>query len=502
MKKLLLIILAAFIAIQVKAQDQSKESYTLVSYNIENLFDADGAAVFDDYRPADREGAPQYTKEDVLTKIEHAVRVLKQYNDGKGPDIVAIVELESDFTPGEEIEPENFLRDYEQTTLDKMLGDDFNDEIADLPSHLLLLKGMADAGMWKYELAVGKSSLNNQGEPENVQKTVTYSRFPILEEKTKTYPLRQARPILETWIEVGGEQLVVFNNHWKSGASSWDMEKIRLQNAEVLRERLDEIIVENPEQDIVLAGDFNSDYNQKVRYEFEKTAVNDVLKSVGDERRVAQGETAEVYNLWYEWPIDERGSDTYRGKWGTLMQLMISGGLYDEKGIQYVDDSFEVGDFGFNTYGTSGEPIRWSSAFSGSGYSDHLPVSMKFCRAEEGVEYDDFSQNDDDRWEPIEVAYTIPEVYIPEDEFTDGDPRENPDFYNKYVFTTATVTADYKFEVNGIIYDVYAPSFRLNEELGDVAGTGEEISFFGRFAQYRGNWQFVVESPEFIIRKQ
>ena len=46
------------------------------------------------------------------------------------------------------------------------------------------------------------------------------------------------------------------------------------------------------------------------------------------------------YNLWYEWPINERGSDTYRGYWGTLMQLIISNGMYDSKGLSYVNQSF------------------------------------------------------------------------------------------------------------------------------------------------------------------
>ncbi|SMO44823.1 endonuclease/exonuclease/phosphatase family protein [Gracilimonas mengyeensis] len=502
MKKLLLVILGLFVVVPISAQSQSEESYTLVSYNIENLFDADGIAVYDDYRPEDEDGDPLYTPADVLTKIEHAIRVLKQYNEGKGPDIAAIVELESDFTPGEELSPQAFLKKYEGTSLENMLGEGFNEEIADLPSHLLLLKGMIDSDMWDYQVAVGKSKMNDRGEPENVQKTVIYSRFPIQTEKTKAHHLYRARPILETWIEVNGEELVVFNNHWKSGASSWEMEQIRLQNAEVLRARLDELLAENPDQDIVLAGDFNSDYNQSYRYDFEKTAVNDVLRSVGDEAMVAEGGATAVYNLWYEWSIDQRGSDAYRGKWGTLMQLMISSGMYDEESLQYVDNSFSVGDFGFNTHSSSGEPKRWSSTFDGSGYSDHLPVSMKFRIAEGKAEYSNFSQNDDEQWQPIELQYSIPESYFSEEEFTAKDPRTKPEFFNEYVYATATVTEDYDFVVDGITYDVYAPSFRLENEFGEVAGTGQEIQFYGRFSQYRGTWQFVVESPEFIISEQ
>lgn len=498
MKKLFLFLLSLWCSTVVFAQENASHEYTMVTYNVENLFDADGVAIYDDYRPNDEDGNPNYTKEDVLTKIRHAVRVLKQYNEGKGPDVIAMVELESDFTPGTMLSADDFLKKYDETSLEQMLGDGFNEEIADLPSELLLLKGMSDAGMWKYEMSVGKSKMGADGEPETVQKTVTYSRFPINHDKTKIHHLVRARPILETWVNVEGQELVVFNNHWKSGAGSWEMEQLRHQNAEVLRARLDELLAEHPDLDIVLAGDFNSDYNQSHRYDFEKTAVNDILGSIGDEEKVAERNTAYVYNLWYDYPIQKRGSDTYRGKWGTLMQMMISSGMYDNEGLQYVDNSFERGDFGFNTFSTSGEPKRWSSTFSGSGYSDHLPVSMKFRVADKKAKYSDFSKNDDEQWQPIELSYSKPKDYITEEEFTAEDPRTKPEFFNEYVKATATVTGDYDFVVDGITYDVYAPAFRLNTVLSEVAGTDQEIQFYGRFSQYRGNWQFVVESLDFI----
>ncbi len=501
MKRLLLFSLLLGFTMSCTAQQTETEEYTLVTYNIENLFDADGEAVFNDYKPTDRNGSPQYTKEDVFTKIGNAIRVLKQYNEGKGPDIIAMVELESDFTKSVNnsyADAGDFLGKFAHTTLTEMLTTGFNEQVADLPSEWLLLKGMVDAGMWNYQVEVGYSPIGDEGRPENVQKVATYSRFPILREKTQIYPLERARPILESWIDVNGNELVVFNNHWKSGASSWEMEQIRLGNAEILRARLDQLIEENPEIDFVLAGDFNSDYNQKARYEFEKTAVNDVLKSVGDEAAVASGSEGSVYNLWYDYPIDQRGSDTYRGYWGTLMQLMISGTMYDGKGLDYVDNSVSRGSFGFNVHSTSGEPKRWSSTFDGSGYSDHLPVSMKFSVATKANNLASTSTNDDALWEPIPVQYSRPSTFMTEVEFSNGDPTTKPEFFNEYFYLTATVTDNYDFVVNGTTFDVYTPSFRLNEVLSDIAGTQTPIEFYGRFSQFRGNWQFVVESKEFI----
>lgn len=498
--------------------------YTLVTYNIENLFDADGEAVFDDYKPTDRAGNPQYTKEDVLTKIQNTIRVMKQYNRGKGPDIIAMVELESDFTPNSTYaDAGDFLGRFAHTKLENMLGEEFDEKVSDLPSEWLLLKGMVDAGMWNYQVEVGYPPMEN-GRPSSVQQTAVYSRFPILREKTKIHPTQQARPILETWININGNELVVFANHWKSGAGSAEMEEIRLQNAKVLRDRLDELVAGYPQIDVVLAGDFNSDYNQKTRYGFNPSAVNDVLGSSGDkmcfagqafsfestsqQAMPAKCDDLTVYNLWYEFPIQYRGSDTYRGYWGTLMQLMISPGMYDITGLRYVEDSFGRGDFGFNTFASSGEPKRWSSTFNGSGYSDHLPVHMQFKvitesnRRQELTDFivanDVITTGDDDQWQPIPVVYNIPGVFKTAEEFNAVDPTQTPGFFNEYFYLTATVSENYDFVVNGSTYDVYTPSFRLNEVLSEVAGTNAEIQFYGRFSQYRGNWQFVVDSPDFI----
>ena len=48
------------------------------------------------------------------------------------------------------------------------------------------------------------------------------------------------RPILETTLLINGHKLTLFNNHWKSGASSPEMELHRIENAETLRKRIDQ----------------------------------------------------------------------------------------------------------------------------------------------------------------------------------------------------------------------------------------------------------------------
>ena len=293
------------------------------------------------------------------------------------------------------------------------------------------------------------------------------------------------------------------------------MERVRVGNAKVLKARVAQLFEENPMADLVLAGDFNADYNQKTRYGFAETALQDILQVQGDEALVvnaAEKMQPLWYNLWYEWPIDQRGSDTYRGYWGTLMQLIVSNGMYDNQGLSYVDQSFNVDDFGFNTYSVSGMPKRWSSFGTGSGYSDHLPLSMLIAKAQGPFE-GPFSSNDDHLWQAIAVEYTRPEQLMDSQAFESGAAYRDMRYYDQYFKLEGQLGTDGKVVVMGTKIDVYAPAFNfgdfakqlIHQTVADqtVADKTERadsipIEFIGRWSQYRGNWQFVIESETFV----
>jgi hypothetical protein len=102
-----------------------------------------------------------------------------------------------------------------------------------------------------------------------------------------------------------------------------------------------------------------------------------VLGSQGDKRSLRS--TAALYNLWYELPVSQRGSEIYHGIWSSFMQMLVSRGLYDFRGVQYVDGSFGVGEFPDLNMDARGEPIGWSfNGLYGSGFSVHFPIYAKF----------------------------------------------------------------------------------------------------------------------------
>lgn len=480
--------------------EQHSQEYTIVIYNVENLFDADGIAVFNDYKP------DVYTPRHIFTKIDNMARLMARYNSGAGPDIMILSEMESDHSQpidGNSYSIDTFLSAYSHTSLDEMLGDGFNPIIADLPSELLLLKGLHDRGLSGYDISVAYDPMVD-GRPTHVQKNVIFSRLPIDHSKTRSHSIPDARPILETWVDVNGYPLVLFANHWKSGASNAEIEKTRVENAMVLKARLDELRAENSKVDFILGGDFNSDYNQSHRYDYmELTGINDVLFSTGNEETVAMGHPHKVYNLWHEIPVNERGSDVFRGYWGTLMQIMISPGLYDYSGVQYVDNSFERGVFvDKNVYATNMTPRRWNAFSEGMGYSDHLPISMKITYTHKAdtskiIKLVNPSRTDNDLWSPIEITSRLPleGEYFNHSTIT-GSIRTDQ-YFDELFLVHSLINNRFQVTVNNELYDLYSPVFNIREYFADKINT--EVRFYGRLGMFRGNWQFVIESESYIL---
>jgi hypothetical protein len=497
-KKLQLFVLTALWAVAVHARP-----FMIVAYNVENLHDVDGVAQFEEYQPA------RYSRAHALTKLQNISRVVGQFENGRGPDILICCELEVDFTPGKT--PPDYdaiLAHYAQERIEDMLGGKFDTEVADLPAEALLLKAFADRGITGYHV-ISADNVTGAGTARKLeQKCVVFTRFPV--KAARSHPTLDARAILEVQLEVDGAPLYVFANHWKSGAGDPATEPTRIANAQTLRTRLDEILREDPHADIVLGGDFNSQYNQNRRYAdtMKRTGINDVLGSQGNELAV-RGMQRDLYNLWYELPPAERGSDTFRGEWGTLMHLIISRGLYDYRGVQYVDNSFGVAKFpGLNADAT-GLPVRWSfDGPAGSGFSDHFPVFAKFVtvpddRADryialrnasvERVAAEAATKIDYAKVDLEKVAVTA--AQLPANAAIRVDANKGKIFRVEGRIARGTRLA---VEFRGDIYDVWSYDEALRNKLRAEYAEGAPIKFYGELGQYRERWQFVIQDPSWV----
>lgn len=474
------------------------DSFAVVVYNVENLFDIDGVARYDDYQPA------TYTPEHLRVKVTNIARVMARVDRGAGPAVIAFNEIEVDQTPDSTVtDYPAWLRSVSHLTLAEMTGQTpLPSEFAGLPAEAWLLKAFEEAGLTGYHVVTANDR------PPTAVRNLLFSRFPVTD--IRSHPLEGARAILEATLDVAGSPLTIFVNHWKSGASNLETEETRRGNARVLRTRLNELLRRDPNADILITGDLNSHYNQKQRYrEMRTTAINDILGSQGNELAI-RGRDRDLYNLWFELPSDQRGSDTFRGEWGTLMHLIVTRGLYDQNGVQYIDNSFAVMKFPGLNANALGLPNRWSRGRVPGGFSDHFPLYARFRYVGPGPR---------DRWLPLTNPSTTDEGpgaalttdVSPVDLFktalkisdlpSGADIRDGT--YNGRIFyieenAYLNDRGHVKVRIGGLEYDVFSHRAEIRNEMRDRVREGKRLRFHGELGQYRGNWQFVVQGREWL----
>lgn len=371
------LLILPLLALTVSANPQSADppiEFTVVTYNVENLFDVDGVALFDDYQLGAPDDAFAYSRAKFMTKLETIAAVLKTMQGGAGPEVILFQELEADFTPGNSLEDNDaFIGRYAHTTVAAMLTREWSKDYAGFPADLWLSKILSDHGMVGYSVATAPGKGLDSGIAHT---NAVFSRFPIRE--VRRHPLDQARDIIEAELEIGGHPLIVYVNHWKSGASDPRREPIRVGNAKFLRALIDARLETDPAADILVAGDLNSHYNHALLFPDIQTGINDVLGSSGAE----DFSQSDLYNLWFELPPEARYSEVWRGRRGSLMHMLVTPGLYDGRGISYIDGSFgQLVRPGLNA-DAIGRPLKWHfTGTSGGGASDHFPVYARFTTA-------------------------------------------------------------------------------------------------------------------------
>lgn len=480
---------------------------SVLTYNVENLFDIDGIANYGEYVPG------EYSPAHLLTKVKNIARVLSKAIPPQGPDVIVFNEIEIDHTPDTTIKDyDAWLESVKDRSLESMLSQKpVPPEIAGLPAEAWLLKACEEAGLKGYHVASGADKIGQYhgGRPRTVRNLV-FSRFPIL--STKSHPTPEARDILEVRLDIDGHPLTVFANHWKSGASDPRNEVVRIANAATLRTHIDALLREDPQADILVAGDLNSHYNQNQRYsELKKTGILDILGSQGDETALLSGKR-DLYNLWFELPPNERGSDIYRQEWGTLMHILISRGLYDNKGLQYVDNSFRVVSLPSLNTDIYGRPYRWSRGSRPGGFSDHFPIlaRLRIADPKSKTAWMELKNPSTTEQGPGETVRQVSASELFKNAITpskDGKPVDYRDssYDGRIFYIQAPASVDEKgrivVKVNGVEFDVYAHDKKVRKRLRELAETLPELRFYGALGTYRGRWQFVLHGKEWIADK-
>lgn len=181
---------------------------------------------------------------------------------------------------------------------------------------------------------------------------------------------RPTRDILHVTGTVQGAVLHVFVNHWPSNYYGWDIGSVKRKKvAGVLRAKVDDILADNPQAEIVIMGDLNEGPAD--------SAVTSVLKA--GKRLGANGPN--LLDLMHRFDgVDGVGTYVYRGEDGILDHIIISSGLTDEQGLTMVENSIRINDkpkYRQQSGRYKHYPFRfWAGDSLLGGYSDHLAVAM------------------------------------------------------------------------------------------------------------------------------
>jgi endonuclease/exonuclease/phosphatase family metal-dependent hydrolase len=332
---------------------------TVVSYNVENLFDAqlDGTE-YHEFTPA-----AGWDERDVTRRLQGLGGAIGRISPA--PEILVLTEVET------------------RDLLDRLL-DEF---VVDLP---LRYRVFARAGGGATGVAVA-------------------SAFPVVTVRTllaRADSVPPLRPILEVHIRLPETDLVVFANHWKSKRGSAPAtEPLRRASARLLSSRINTLLAGNPSLPILVCGDLNEQprEGELVNHSYETALITaDALDRwrtsphaapdwyVASEARphrshlviesereliTSRTETLGTPVLFNPWDSAEtRGSYVSFGGWEQIDHILASAGAIDGP-LSFLQFRAVVDE---RTCTPSGEPLSWTE--SDTGVSDHLPVLMQLAR--------------------------------------------------------------------------------------------------------------------------
>ncbi len=303
------------------------DTFYLASWNVENLFDIedDPDVLHDeDFTP---QGPKRWTKERLEIKLKNLASIISKLNDGKGPDVLGLCEVE-------------------------------NRKVVEM-----LVATLAPLGR-KYEI-VHRDSPSDRG----IDCALIYDAnvFTLADSKFHFVRAERTRDIVEARLRRNNEDLYVFVNHWPSrNNDEWQ----RIAAASVLRARVDAILAADSDADIVMIGDFND--------EPDNAAIKDKLRALATCEKLALGD---LYDTTSHISAAGKGTHVYNDEWNLLDHIIISQGLLRNAGFCWKADSshrLEFPELFFQPRyrGAMARPNKSYSEnrFHKTGYADHLAV--------------------------------------------------------------------------------------------------------------------------------
>lgn len=327
-----LIILAIAISSCTSAKKTLRNEYTVISYNVENLFDT-----VDDPKIPDEEFLPtsekKWDSERYQKKLNDLVRVITEINSKELPEIVGLVEVEN----------RTVLEDLTRTGVLK------NQKYGIIHEESPDYRGIDVALIYR----------------QDAFQEVSHETLPVV---FPDDPEFKTRDILHVTGKIKKKTVHVFVNHWPSRIGGDEKtEPKRVLAASVLKSKTDQILAEDPSARIIIMGDMNDEPANKSLYE-----------TLGAE---SPDSGARLVNLMMPDDAKSMGTYFYSGSWNMLDNLVVSDALIKGKRFRVVDDKGFIFTNDWMTFTNKNGIKTPNRSYVGNKYvagvSDHFPVYLK-----------------------------------------------------------------------------------------------------------------------------
>ncbi len=328
------LLLFALAFTQLTAQERP---FTIMSYNVENLFDTIDTPVFDDteFTPASKK---QWNTEKYNKKLTDLSKVISAVGKENLPDIIGLIEVENR----------------------KVLEDLVNTPSLKAGGYGIVHEESPDGRGIDVALIYRKDRFAYEG---HVKLPVA---FPF--DSTET-----TRDILYVFGKApDGMDIHFFVNHWSSRiGGERETEPKRMYCAVTLRRSVDLLLSRDSRARIVIMGDFNDEPTNR--------SLMSVLQASNKRKNISVGE---FYNLMYDkHNLTPQGTYFYQGNWNMLDHLIVSHSLLNVKsGYGCTYDSGQILREEWMLFKAKNGDLSPNRTYGGPNYyggiSDHLPVFL------------------------------------------------------------------------------------------------------------------------------
>lgn len=304
------------------------DDLVVASWNCENLFDTDDDPQVEQDEEYTPDSPKHWTKERLDIKLKNLSSIIRKMNDGKGPDVLGVCEIE-------------------------------NRKVVEM-----LVEKLKPLGR-KYEI-IHKDSPSERG----IDCAIIFDSavFSLADSKFHHVDAENTRDIVEAKLRRNDSDLFVFMDHWPSRHHE---ESFRNKAADVSRKRIDEILAADPQADIIMLGDFNDESTDE--------SIRDHLRTATSSENLPAGT---MFDTTAAIRAAGKGTFVYNNKWDMLDHIIISPGLLNSAGYHWKEGSSQRLEYpelfyqpkypdALNRPSTS----YTKNVFHKKGYSDHLPLN-------------------------------------------------------------------------------------------------------------------------------